>query len=353
MRIAVVMAGGTGERFWPVSRPERPKQLLRLTHPTMNMIEEAVHRISPGIARERVYISTSRMLQGPLSESGAVRPSNVLAEPARRNTLGAICWAVASLIASGHGHATLAILTSDHKIDQPGCFLSTVAAAMEMAERQEALVTIGVTPTRPETGYGYIQVDGSEEFETETGQPAFRAARFREKPSRETAEEFLAAGTFLWNSGMFFFSIPTFRRELQRAQPAAGLILDRIADAIRESDEREATLAFEELPNLSIDYALMEQAERVFVVPATFPWDDVGAWDALGRAFPLDEDGNAVQGQTLLVDTSDCVVINDDANSTVAALGVNGMVIVNTADAVLVCPKGRAQEVRKIVERLL
>ena len=346
------MAGGSGERFWPLSRPERPKQLLKLTHETQTMLEEAVERIAPLLGHEQVYVSTSLALKTPIQDFGVLPKERVLAEPARRNTLGAIAWVVASLIAEGFEDATVAVLTSDHMIGAPEKFLGTVEAALETAERESALVTIGVTPSRPETGYGYIEFDQSQKSSTENGKQAFRSKSFREKPSHETAVRFVEAGTFLWNSGMFFFTIPTFLKELKKAQPEAFQTVEQITNALRNCNESAAVAAFEDLPNISVDYAVMERAERVFVLPSDFPWDDVGAWDALARTFELDEMRNVSQGNTILIDAEGCVVVNDDDGATVGVLGLHDVIVVNTRDAVLVCPKGRAQEVRRIVEAI-
>jgi mannose-1-phosphate guanylyltransferase len=352
MRIAVVMAGGSGERFWPASRPERPKQLLRLTHPSLTMLEEAVERIVPFVGRENVFVATTVGLAGPIRSFGAVQPNRVLVEPMRRNTLGALCWVVASLLAGGQGDSTVAVLTADHLIGDPQEFLATVDAALEAAETLDALVTIGIPPTRPEIGYGYIEVDADEGRTSTNGRKILPTLRFREKPNLTLAQDFLNAGTFLWNSGMFFFTVPTFLRELEQAQPAVRLIVDRIAEALRKDDTLSAESAYEELPNISIDYALMEKAERVFLTPGNFPWDDVGAWDALARSFPTDDAGNVAIGESLLLDTNDCVVVNEDSGTTVALLGVRNLVVVNTPDAILVCDKDRAQEVRRIVAEI-
>jgi mannose-1-phosphate guanylyltransferase len=341
--VAVIMAGGSGERFWPLSRPERPKQLLRLTSPDQNMLEEAVARIAPLVGREGVYVATGRALREPIMASGVVPEENVLAEPCKRNTLGCLAWVAAQMLAlHGDEPITLGILTADHKIGEPERFRETVRMAMEAAESRGCIATIGVLPSRPETGYGYI------EFEPEGNEPVLRSRRFREKPNLDLAREFLDAGNFLWNSGMFFWTLETFLRELRGAAPEAHSAVLRMADALREHDEPTAEAEFESLPNLSIDYALLEKASHVCVVQAAFPWDDVGAWDALERSLDTDDQGNVAIGRTQIIDTKGSILYNEAEGVRLAVLGVENIVVVVTDDAVLVLPKDRAQEVKKL-----
>jgi mannose-1-phosphate guanylyltransferase len=345
------MAGGSGERFWPLSRPDRPKQLLRLTDPDQTMLEEAVNRITP-LVGDGAYVSTSASLMTVIREAGVVPSEHVLAEPARRNTLGALVWVAASLIARGITEATLAILTADHKIATPEAFRATVSAAMDVAESTGGLVTLGITPDRPETGYGYIEFDRTQTVNASDGRHAFRSRRFLEKPSLETAEEFLASGNYLWNAGMFFYTLAGFSKALKLANPEAAQILDEIVIALKQDDHHSAVHAFERLPNLSIDFALMEKSEDVFVIPADFPWDDVGAWDALERSLDVDALGNVVQGRVVAIDSTGCVIFNDDDEKVVGVVGLADLIVVTTRNAVLVCPKSQAQRVKQIVQNL-
>jgi mannose-1-phosphate guanylyltransferase len=345
-RVAVIMAGGSGERFWPLSRPGRPKQLLRLTDPAATMLEEAVARVEPQFGPGNVYIATSTPLRSAVIESGVVDESRVLSEPARRNTLGAQAWVIAQLLASGLDDASVAVLTADHYIGDPDRFRGCVAAALDVAEAEGGIVTIGIPPDRPETGYGYIENDSELSVQASDGRSVTRSKSFREKPSEETAHEFLAAGTFLWNGGMFFFTVASFLAELQKAQPEAYASTLAVAEALKQGDERLAVEHFEALPNISVDYAVMERAEKVFVVRADFPWDDVGAWDAMERTMPRSEEGNVVQGDAIVLDTRGSIVINESDGVVVGTLGIENLVVVATNDAVLVCPKGEAQRVR-------
>jgi mannose-1-phosphate guanylyltransferase len=349
-RIAVVMAGGSGERFWPLSRAGRPKQLLPLTHASMSMLEEAVRRIEPLVGSSNVFIATSAFLQESIGSTGLVPAARLFAEPDRRNTLGALVWVAAQIMAlmsKDWMNVSVAVLTADHKIGDANAFRATVATAMSTAEETGGLVTIGVRPTRPETGFGYIEAAGDPDF-TE----AHRVVSFREKPALEAAVDMVAAGQFLWNSGMFFWRLRSFVDELTRVAPEVGEAVTQIAQALVAQDETAALDAFRSLPNISIDYALMEKAQNVYVVEAGFSWDDVGAWDALSRAREADGDGNVVSGNVLSLDTSNSVLINDSSSISTCVLGMEDVIVVTTDHAVLVCPKSRAQEVKRLVEEL-
>lgn len=348
-RFAVIMAGGSGERFWPLSRINHPKQLLKLTDPDRSLLQEAVDRIAPLVGRENVKIITARHLQHSIEESNCAEVGNVWAEPMKRNTLGALCWVAAKFLSLGIDQATLAILTADHKIFPEASFRNTVALAMETAEQSGGWVTCGIVPTRPETGYGYIELDRSETMAS----GAIRSAGFREKPDPETAQFFVESGKFLWNSGMFFFTLAGFSSELQHAQPEAHEVVRRTAVALAANRIDEAESAFAELPNLSIDYAVAEKARNLWVVEAAFEWDDVGAWDALSRSMPhSDGNGNVALGNCELIDVRNSVVYNDAPAIKTAIVGLDDLVVVLTDDALLVCPKGQSQRVKEIVERL-
>ena len=346
-RVAVVMAGGSGERFWPLSTAARPKQLLNLTNPDRTMIEEAVERLKPLVGDDGVYVSTTTALLGPIQGAGVVAEDRILAEPLRRNTLGALVWVVASLVARGMADASVAIVTADHAIGEVGRFQATVAAALEAAESTGGLVTIGVTPDRAETGYGYIE-RAEEAVDLESGRQAHAARSFREKPDAATAEAYVATGRFLWNAGMFFFTVEGFRAALASTQPGASAILDAVAARLKAGDAKGAEEAFAELESISFDYAVMERADTVHVVESDFPWDDVGAWDALERTLGTDDDGNVVVGPAATLDTKGCVVYNDTSNLAVGVLGLTDVVVVVTESGVLVCPKGDVQRVREV-----
>lgn len=342
------MAGGHGERFWPLSRPDRPKQLLKLTDSGRSMLEESVRRIEPLV--QDVFVSTSEGLAQAIAPTRLVPPDHVLGEPARRSTLGAMAWTVAGLVGRGCEDATVAVVTADHAIGDDERFRTAASAAMEVAERTGGLVTLGIKPTRAETGYGYIEFDPDVPLELEGGLMAHRSKAFREKPDEVTAATYLASGRHLWNGGMLFFTVRGFFEELRAAAPAEHDIVRRMADALLVGDAEKAAGIFLHLPNTSIDYALLEPAANVYVVPVDFPWDDVGAWDSLERTKPVDENGNVTWGPAVLMDVSSSIVVNDDPDRTVALIGVDNVVVVNTPGALLVCHKSRAQQVKELVQ---
>ncbi|CAN5384072.1 mannose-1-phosphate guanylyltransferase [soil metagenome] len=346
------MAGGSGERFWPLSRSNRPKQLLKLTSQTETLLEEAVNRILPLVSAENVFVSTSGPLREAIGAATTVLPAaNVLAEPARRNTAGCLTWVAAELTARFPGEEiVVAVLTADHLIGHPDRFRAKVSDALDAAESQHALVTIGIRPTRPETGYGYIEV-GAEQ----TGHPdALRAVeRFREKPNLSQAEDFIADGHYFWNSGMFFWRISDYISEMQAASPVHADSIPAIVEALGARDAAAAQKAFEKLPDISIDYALMEKSRNVLMVEADFPWDDVGSWDALDRSRPQDKDGNVIEGAPVVIDTRSSIIVDESGGSiAVGVVGVEDLVIIVSKDAVLVVPKDKAQEVRHIAREL-
>lgn len=356
-RVGVVMAGGSGERFWPLSRKHRPKQLLHLTSQGESMLGEAVSRLSPIIPAEHIYVVTGAHLVQPIREAGiGVPPENVIAEPCKRNTAGALTYAAAVLLANyggDGGNLSMAVTTADHQIGEPELFRKTVDAALSAAEKDDVLAIMGIAPYRPETGYGYVQV--TDDPPSEHGGIAVHPVKaFHEKPSRERAQDFIATGRYFWNSGMFFWKVSVFLEELLHASPNHAAAVSSMADAQRKGDAEAVREQFERLEDISIDYALMEKARRVVMVRADYPWDDVGAWTALDRTYPKDADGNVTVGSPVLVDTRDCIVYNEPGATDIAVgvVGAKDLVVVVTKDAVLVIPKDRAQDVRHAVKEL-
>lgn len=341
------MAGGAGERFWPLSRKDHPKQLLCLTGSGQTMLEEAIDRIAPIVGLENTYISTVPHLAAPIGAASAgVAPERILAEPAKRDTAGALAWTAACLLADyGDEPFTMCIVTADHRISPVEGFQATVRSAISVAEQMDGLVTIGIPPSRPETGYGYIE---SGEVAASPEVPVHRVRRFREKPQLETAIEYFEAGNYLWNSGMFFWTISAFLNELDAASVEHAQFIRKAAILLSEGKHGEAAELFEALPKISIDYALMEKARRVFVAEAAFDWDDLGSWDSLARVRELDHAGNVASGKVTLVECKDSVILNDRSSQGIYALGVQDLVVVVTDEAVMICPKSRAQEVRKL-----
>lgn len=358
-RVAVVMAGGSGERFWPLSRRLRPKQFLRLADSRRSLFEQALDNITPLFPPERIFVSTGGYLAALTREAAPViPPENILAEPCKRNTAGCLVYTAAHLIAR-YGVGTdvvMAVVAADHTIENTARYRQVLDVAMTVAEREDALVTLGIDPVRPETGYGYIEIGGDRLEIPDMAEdiPVYPVMCFHEKPDRDTAAKYVSSGRFFWNSGMFFWRLSCFLRELEEAAPESRRILTEMAEALAAGNMEDVHAAFGRLPDISIDFALMERARRVLVVKADFGWDDVGVWDALDRTMPLDGNGNVTVGDPVLVDTRDSIVYNEPGADriAVAVVGVEGLAVIVSGDAVLVMPKERAQEMRKAVAEL-
>lgn len=361
LRIGVIMAGGSGERFWPLSRRNHPKQLLTLTHPDRSMLSLSVGLLEAVVGREQVHIITGKHLVAPIREAEPSFPAeNILAEPCKRNTAGALAYTAAWLMAR---HAdrnpdtiTLAVTTADHRIGEPERFRLMVNTAMEAAEQQNALVTCGITPTRPETGFGYVEASREEPVAVgpEGAPPVYKVRAFHEKPDAERAAQFLEGGRHYWNSGMFFWKLSVFLQELRRANQPLADAVDAMTEALKRKDPTGVEQIFEGIEGISIDYALMEKSHNVLMVRGDFPWADVGAWNALASVGEGDTAGNHTVGDPVLVECANCVVYNA-AGKDKMAVGVVGMedaIVVATDDAVLVMPQSRAQDVRAVVEEL-
>ncbi|MFN7172109.1 MAG: mannose-1-phosphate guanylyltransferase [Fimbriimonadaceae bacterium] len=361
LRQFIVMAGGSGERFWPLSRQTRPKQLLPLGESDRSLLQEAVDRLLAISGADQVYVATSRPLRPSILAAGLPLPDrNVIAEPAKRNTAGCVSYAIAELIARNPGvepsDISLGFVTADHHIPQSDLFLQVVQRAMDAVEAIPAIGIVGISPSRVETGYGYVRYfkDPVKELKESNDLPVYPVQAFLEKPSRELAEQFIEQGNCLWNSGMFFGTVETFLNELSKTSPPHFDAIGKMVEAIRDSDEAQLAAVFDSLPDISIDYALAEKASRVVVVRTDLVWDDIGAWDAVSRTKPRDNSGNVVVGEAELIDCNECVVYNDfsDAGRAVAVIGVEDLVVVATDGGVLVMPKSRSQDVKLAVQKL-
>lgn len=354
-RYAAIMAGGSGERFWPLSRHTHPKQLLKLPGSDKTMLGDTIDRVRELVPNEQILVLTAHHLAEVIKAAEPELPAeNIVCEPMKRNTAGALCWLAATLMARevDSDEVTLAILAADHKISPIEAFRDTVSAAMNLAERDGALVTIGIRPDRPETGYGYIEAELTNPLDASLECLAYSVNRFHEKPSLDLAAEYVATEGFYWNSGMFFWRLDSFLNELKRVAPQHHSVTCQIAALLREGDEKGAGRVFASLPDISIDYVLMERASKVAVVEATFSWDDVGSWDAVSRYMHADSRGNASFGDNVMVQTADCTVHNASTGVTVCLAGVYDLLVVATDDALLVCDKSQTQAVREIVARL-
>ncbi|MDR2017975.1 MAG: mannose-1-phosphate guanylyltransferase [Syntrophobacterales bacterium] len=342
----VIMAGGKGERFWPLSTELAPKPFLKLIG-EKSMIQLTVERAVKIVPEERVFIILGEPHLPIAREQLPQLPDrNFIVEPDGRDTAPCVGFAAISLMSIDE-KAFMITLPADHYVPDVQGFVDTVLNGLKCAASGDYLVTIGITPTRPETGYGYI--NAYEDCEL-PGVSCWKVNNIVEKPDEKKARAYLAEGGYYWNAGIFIWRTSVVLTGLERHMPdlAAGLMEIR---SIRERDSRGDILAiFMGLPKKSIDYGLMEKADNVLMVPARFAWDDVGTWTSLARVHDLDEDGNLRVGKTVCVDTKDCVVYGNGI--TVATLGVADLVIVGSEDGVLVCSGNRAQEVKKIVGQL-
>lgn len=340
-RWIVIMAGGSGTRFWPKSRVARPKQFLTLGG-SSSLLRQTADRVLAHAPRERVFIVTAQAHADHAHADVPELPAeNLLVEPEGRNTAPCIGWATAEILARDPS-AQIAVLPSDHYIADPASFSAHLDAAFEAAS--DRIVLFGIVPTHPETGYGYIR-SGARAGEAR-GFAVLEVERFVEKPSRETAIRYLAERVYLWNSGMFVFPGALMMAELQRFLPELSAGLDEL---LTHPDARAEL--YPRLPSISIDYAVMEKTRRIAVLPASFGWSDVGSWDAAMAIHDADERGNVALGDALLVGTERCMV-DARADRLVALVGVEDVVVVDTSDAVLVIKRGESQNVKHVVEAL-
>lgn len=344
---AVIMAGGKGERFWPRSRTQYPKQFLSLTGDGETMIQKTVRRLRDLAAPDHIYVVTNADYIALAREQLPQLPEeNFLSEPAPRNTAPCIALA-AAVIAKRHGDAVMLVLPADHLIRHESLCTDTLRRAAIAADEGENLVTIGITPAYPETGYGYIEFSSSDT----APQGVYRVDRFREKPDEETAREYVASGRFLWNSGMFAWRVSAYLNALGRHLPAVAETAERLRAAC-DTDAFACILQeeFPKLPSVSVDYGVLEHSERLFTIPASFGWDDVGSWPALGRVAKTDTNGNYRSGDILTVGTKNCIF--SGGKRLIAAVGLEDIILVDTEDALLACSMEAAQNVRKITEML-
>ena len=343
---ALIMAGGRGERFWPKSRKNMPKQFLSLTDDGKTMIQLTVERISPMVKLEDVYIATNKDYKALVLEQLPGLPEeNILCEPIGRNT--APCIGLGAMhIAKKYDDAMMFVFPSDHLIKFNKMFLQTLKDACEVAENDDHLVTIGIAPDYPETGYGYIKFDSHI-----TEGRAYKVDRFVEKPNLEVAKEYLVSEEYLWNSGMFIWKVSSILKNMQKFMPETYEALKRIQGAIG-TDQEEAVLEkeFFAIPSQSIDYGVMEKAKDIYILPGTFGWDDVGSWLAVERIKKTNEFGNVVNGNIITVNTSNCVI--QGGNKLIATVGLEDMIVVDTDDATLICSKDHAGDIKKVLENL-
>ena len=341
---AVLMAGGRGERFWPKSRNTCPKQFLSLTSDGDTMIQKTVKRLENLVADEDIYVVTNAAYRELVEDQLPQIPKeNILLEPCARNTAPCIAFA-AAVINRKYDDALMLVLPSDHLIGYENIYAKTLKEAAEIAEEGKNLVTIGITPTYAETGYGYIN------FGEEHGE-AYAVERFVEKPDLATAKKYLASGKYLWNSGMFVWKTSSIMANIKEFMPEVYEGALKIGESFG-TDSYEETLVreFTALPSESIDFGIMEKAENIYTIPGSFGWDDVGSWLAIERINETDEKENYIEGDVMTVDSERTTICG--GKRLIAAVGTSDLIIVDTDDVLLVCSKNNTQDVKKVIAQL-
>ena len=345
-KTALIMAGGRGERFWPRSRQNMPKQFLSLTDDGKTMIQLTVERILPLVNMEDIFIATNRSYKDLVREQLPDLPDeNILCEPVGKNT--APCIGLGAVhMAKRYDDAVMMVLPSDHLIKYTSLFLNTLSDACEVAEQGENLVTLGIAPDSPETGYGYIKFQPEQ-----TLGRAFAVDKFVEKPDLETAKAYLASEQYLWNSGMFIWKTSTILKNLQTYLPETYRGLYKIGEAIgTPMEEQVLEREFQAFEAESIDYGVMEKAKNIYILSGAFGWDDVGSWLAVGRIKRSNELGNVVNGNVVTVDTRNTTI--QGSEKLIAAVGLEDMIVVDSEDALLICEKDHAGDIKKVLENL-
>lgn len=337
------MAGGVGSRFWPRSRKKKPKQILNIFG-TNTLLQETVSRISALVPTTEILIVTTRDLVSHIKvQLPDFNDDNFVLEPVGRNTAPCIALA-AQRLKEVDPDGIMVILPADHLITDLNRFNACLKQAIKTAKKDNSLVTIGITPTQPETGYGYIQFDPKDK----RGNGAYGVKTFAEKPTLDTAKRFLESGDFLWNSGMFIWSVKRILSEIERSLPELHAALAEIEKIEGKDRELQFEHIYSGLRPISIDYGVMERAENVAVVKGDFNWSDIGNWAEVYRLSPKDEAGNVNLDGHVLIDTHNCLI--DSTDQLVATVGVKDLIVINTADALLICNRGHAQDVKRIVE---
>ncbi len=349
-KFAVIIAGGKGERFWPQSRMQRPKHLLPIVG-KKPLLAQTLDRIRPLVPAKNIYVITSAVQEKAVREVCSRLPrANIIAEPVGRDTAPAVGLA-AAVVGAKDPQGVFAVLPADHVIHDAKAYQRDLRAAFAAAESGPVMVTIGIEPNEPATGFGYIQC--GEPWGRFEGRPFSRVKRFVEKPTLEVAKSYIAAGGHVWNAGMFVWSVPVVEAALARHAPEldAGLRPIRAALARRKPLTPVLKKIYPGLGRISVDYALLEKSDNVVVLPSSFDWDDVGAWPAVPKHFEKDKSGNVTRGRAIIEAGSNNIVFSE-GNHLLAVLGADDLIVVHTPDATMVAPKARAQEIKLLLKRI-
>src|ERR1043166_4635658 len=357
-RFVIIMAGGRGERFWPVSREKTPKQLIKLLG-DRSFLQQAVDRVLPLVPLKNILIITNAAQAAEVRKQLPKLPKqNIIAEPVGRDTCAAVTL-VAALVGARSTTAVMAVLPADHVIPEAKKFQQVLGECFDLAGGGQAIVTIGIKPTEPATGYGYIQVgeplpppQGVKPYKT----TFYRAERFVEKPNLERALEYLNSGQYRWNAGMFIWSFVTVTEGLQKHQPEMFAACQRWFAAAKNPAKLNKVLAKEypDITKISIDYALMEHAQNVVCADGAFEWDDLGAWPALARHLKADPEGNCAVGDFIHVDAARNIIFDARTKNRtpIAVVGLRDSILVQTDDAVLLAHKSQSQKIKEMVKKL-
>lgn len=349
-KFVVIMAGGRGERFWPASRLKKPKHLLPIVG-DKSMLGQTLDRIGGLVPPENIMVITNaEQRESVLEVCPELLPENVIGEPVGRDTAAAVGLAMV-LVKHRSPDATFAMLPADHVIEDAANFQAVLAAGFEAAEREAVLVTIGIEPNTPATGYGYIH-KGKEQAPAD-GSPVFAVQRFVEKPDLETAKSYLESGEYFWNAGMFIWTVSTIETAFAENTPALYQSLQAIGNALDNGSELVPLLEQEypKLEKISVDYAIMEKSTNVVTIPSAFDWDDVGEWPAVARHHEADANGNTVKGDAAIEDGTGNIVVGPKGHL-ISLVGVDDLIVVHTADATLICPKSKAQQIKQLVKNV-
>jgi mannose-1-phosphate guanylyltransferase len=342
---AVIMAGGVGSRFWPRSKKKLPKQLIKIFD-NKTMIQSTVDRLTGLVDEKHIFVITNA-IQRPevIKQLKNVPPENIIEEPFGRNT--AACIGLASILVKAKDpNAVTVVLPADHIIREKDKFLETIKNAAEFADKSKGLVTIGINPTRPETGYGYIQID-----DKEVSKNIYKVYTFAEKPNYATAIRFLESGDFLWNSGMFIWHVDAILDEIKNLMPDLYEGLIAIEKALGKPNFKEELInVYGQLKKISIDYGIMEKSAKVYLTKGMFTWSDVGSWEEVYQLSEKNENGNAIVGQVFTDMVVDSYIYSPDKMT--AVIGLDNIIVINHEDTVLVCRRDKAQNVKEIVDFL-
>ncbi len=348
---AVILAGGSGTRFWPKSRQALPKQLCKMGSDPRTMIEITLARLDNFIPPERRIIITHEKQANSTREIVGHQVHKIIAEPQAKNTANALCLAALEInsLYAGDKSPIMISLHADHLIKDEEQFRDSLLKAIFLAE-QDYLTLVGIVPDRPETGFGYIQMGAKISEDNKIF--GYRVKSFREKPAQTIAEEYVASKNFLWNSGLFIWKTKVFLAEMEKRLPNnLALLTELYANSLNQTQfEKMIPTIYSKLMSISVDHGILELSDQVAVVSGGFYWQDIGSWDALATCFPKNTQGNVIFGEGLAIDSNNCVIDSD--GPFIAVLGVNDLVIAHSHGAILVCPKERSQDVKKIVEAL-